>query len=353
MNTNTNNASASPKVSVIVPCYKVEQFLPTCIESLIGQTLQELEIILVDDGSPDNSGAICDAYAGKDKRIKVLHKKNGGVSAARNDGLAIANGEYVIFVDSDDYIPLHAYERMYSQAKKTDADIVIGDIYRVFDNKLEYCAFFRDEFTTGDPKILLQLINADMYKTYCPFPSEKGPAFGYGGPWNKLVKKTFLLDKKINFDLRVKGIFDDIIFTACIFAASKLITYIHEPVYYYRLLNSSITKTYKSNMLEINTNIANVWKEFMKQYDKDGLLFRPFCANIVRRLDESLTKYFYSESNPMSPKDADKELSAAIHSYPYKEALRGVQMSKLTLRHKLLVVLARINCIKLIRHLFA
>ena len=93
-----------PKVSIIVPVYKVEKYLRKCIDSIINQTLKDIEIILVDDGSPDNCGKICDEYAAKDTRIKVIHKENGGLSSARNAGMEVAEGEYIGFVDSDDWI---------------------------------------------------------------------------------------------------------------------------------------------------------------------------------------------------------------------------------------------------------
>ena len=92
------------KFSVIVPVYKVETYLPRCIESILNQTVTDFELILIDDGSPDCSGEICDAYAAKDSRIRVIHQKNGGVSKARNAGLDIAQGEYIVFVDSDDWV---------------------------------------------------------------------------------------------------------------------------------------------------------------------------------------------------------------------------------------------------------
>ena len=100
-------------VSVIVPVYKTEQYLDKCIQSIIDQTLDNIEVILVDDGSPDSCGKICDLYANKDSRIKVIHKKNEGVSAARNDGIHAATGEYLIFVDSDDYLPINALQSLY------------------------------------------------------------------------------------------------------------------------------------------------------------------------------------------------------------------------------------------------
>ncbi len=111
------------KVTVVVPVYNVSNYLGKCIDSIINQTYKKLEIILVDDGSTDNSGAICDDFASKDKRIKVIHKENGGLSDARNFGIDIATGEYIVFVDSDDYIALDMIEFLYNSLESNEADI--------------------------------------------------------------------------------------------------------------------------------------------------------------------------------------------------------------------------------------
>ena len=114
-------------VSIIVPVYKVEKYLPECLDSIIGQTYQDSQIILVDDGSPDNCGAICDEYALKDKRITVLHTENGGLSSARNNGLRICKGKYVFFVDSDDYLEPNAVEILFQTAEKEKLDMLMYD----------------------------------------------------------------------------------------------------------------------------------------------------------------------------------------------------------------------------------
>ena len=117
-----------PCISVIVPVYKVEPYLRKCVDSIINQTYTNLEIILVDDGSPDNCGAICDEYAAKDSRIKVIHKKNGGLSDARNAGMEIMTGEYVAFVDSDDWIEPQMYQRLYELIEFYHADMAFGGV---------------------------------------------------------------------------------------------------------------------------------------------------------------------------------------------------------------------------------
>lgn len=122
-----------PKVSVIVPVYNVEDYLPKCIESIQNQTESDIEIILVDDGSTDDSGAICDRYAAADLRVKVIHQKNGGLSAARNSGIHAATSEFLLFIDSDDYVDLDLVEKTYAKALETDSDIVAYGYQKVTD----------------------------------------------------------------------------------------------------------------------------------------------------------------------------------------------------------------------------
>src|SRR5690625_3550080 len=123
------------KLSIIVPIFNMEQLLPKCLDSILTQTFKGFELILVNDGSTDKSGEICDDYAHKDQRIKVIHKKNGGTSSARNAGLAVAKGDYIGFVDSDDYINKHMYETLYNSAIKHSSDIVLCSYEDVYEGQ--------------------------------------------------------------------------------------------------------------------------------------------------------------------------------------------------------------------------
>lgn len=120
-----------PKVSVVVPCYKVEKYLDRCVESLVNQTLRDIEIILVDDGSPDRVPQMCDEWAAKDSRIKVLHKKNAGLGMACNSGIEVAVGEFIAFVDSDDWVDINYFKYMYDTVLRLDVDVVYSGIKRV------------------------------------------------------------------------------------------------------------------------------------------------------------------------------------------------------------------------------
>ena len=126
--------TAQPLISIIVPVYKVENYLDRCVQSLVDQTWSNLEIILVDDGSPDNCGAMCDAWAARDNRIKVIHKENGGLSDARNAGMAIASGTYMGFVDSDDYISSDMYQLLYDRMAADGSDIAACGVELVYED---------------------------------------------------------------------------------------------------------------------------------------------------------------------------------------------------------------------------
>lgn len=318
-----------PFISVIVPVYNVEKYIGEMIESVQNQSLRDLEIILVDDGSPDGSGAICDSYAEKDARIKVIHKKNAGVGAARNDGLAIAKGDWVIFCDSDDWLEQNSMEKLVKVGVETDADVVFGDVNLAYDDMIKKVQFYKNEFVLQQREEIDRLIEADFSRKYCFDPPEAGPAFGYGGPWNKIVRRQLLSAHDIHFNLEVKGIFDDIIYTAYIFGAAKKVAYVHVPVYNYRQLDSSITHSYKQNLLDINTAIFGAWEEFMSIYGENGKFQKPYYANVMRRFQSTLGLYFFNEKNQKPFHTQLRELKELMDSEPYSTAIRDVDPDKL------------------------
>lgn len=155
-----------PLISIIVPIYKVEKYLSECIESIMNQTYRNIEIILVDDGSPDNCGKICDDYKKKDDRIVVIHKENGGLSDARNAGLAIAKGKYLNFVDSDDRLPENSIERLYKMASEAHAQMVIAGFERFKDETGE--VFFTTD-SEGEKTTVMTKVEAmeDFFRDGC------------------------------------------------------------------------------------------------------------------------------------------------------------------------------------------
>lgn len=330
-----------PRISVIVPCYNVEKYLEQCLDSLVGQTLRDIEIIMVDDGSPDGSGAICDRYAAGDGRVRVIHKANGGVSAARNDGLAAATGDYVFFCDGDDYMPLDACELLWAEAEKTNADVVFGDIWRSWPERDEYMRFFSKKFRSADPSFIRELIRTTFYYTYCPAIPEADWADGcYGGPWNKIVKRSLLTAHGVRYDTRVKGIYDDVLYSAYVLAHAEQVAYIGKPVYNYRQVPTSMTRVFKKNVLQINEAIFQCWQEFLDRFDPEGALADAYHANVLRRLDHAVVVYFITDANPDPEKDRKRELAALLKTEPYRTAARLADRKKLSKRHRVLAMFA-------------
>ena len=215
-------------ISIIVPIYNVEKYLKKCIDSIINQTYTNLEIILVDDGSKDNSGKICDEYAKKDIRIKTIHKKNEGVSETRNVGLKVSTGEYIGFVDPDDYIEKDMYEVLIKNLEKENADISIISSYEVYENKI---------------------IHNKKDGIYLVMNSEetiiKMNSFGYFGVglWDKLYKKD--LFKNLDFPKGKKS--EDWYIIYKLIDKARKIVYDSIPKYYYYQRNGSITHSSNIN----------------------------------------------------------------------------------------------------------
>ena len=174
------------KISVIIPVYKVEPYLDKCIQSVVNQSYKNLEIILVDDGSPDNCPLMCDEWAKRDSRIKVIHKKNGGLSSARNAGLDIAEGDYIAFVDSDDWLDLSMYNDMMNIIENYDVDFVAGKINCYIEKENIYKSFmeYHDCYIIKTDQILKK----EQYQKMILSKQIESAS------WNKLYKRP-LIDK--------------------------------------------------------------------------------------------------------------------------------------------------------------
>ena len=210
-------------ISIIVPVYKVEKYLEKCVNSILKQTYTNLEIILVDDGSPDKCGQLCDELAKTDDRIKVFHKENGGLSDGRNYGVERANGEYIGFVDSDDYIHESMYEELYKAIKKTGTVIAECGVTRVYKNTLRPHYEGEDYFLVLDREGYLKeyLENKRLY----------------GSAWCKLIHKD--LAKKIKFP--TGKIYEDAFYTLELLKTVDKYTLISGNYYYYYIRENSIT----------------------------------------------------------------------------------------------------------------
>lgn len=229
-----------PKISVIVPVYNVEKYLNRCVDSILNQTFEDFELILVNDGSPDNCGNICDEYAQKDNRVKVIHKKNGGVSSARNAGIDTAQGEYIMFVDSDDWINENMLNDMYNMP---DSDMKVSSIRMIGkDNSTEY------------------IIDTKMYTQedlLIGFFSEAFPIICFCGPWCKLYKKDIIFNNAIRFN-EYMSLGEDTYFNLNYIKHCKSI-YTSEQIYYYYYMRENSESLFTKFRLNMYYDVRKVF----------------------------------------------------------------------------------------------
>lgn len=254
------------KVSIIVPVYNVEKFLPRCLDSLVNQTLEDIEIICVNDGSSDNSLNILNEYAQKDSRIKVITQENKKKGAARNNGLKIARGEYIGFVDSHDYVDLDFFEKLYNTSKKNNCDIACATIVRKREKSSKYRVYYNSEkiYTKLDEKIKICDVPNCCYV------------------WNKLYKKDLISNKFFPSNT----FFEDVLWLPNIIKEAKEIITVADTQYYYVVRDISIVKKLGDKQKQ---NDAYNSKKYILEYFKDNnLQLQPKYEHISKR-----TYFFY------------------------------------------------------------
>lgn len=270
------------KLSIIVPCYKVEQYLPRCLDSLVNQTLEDIEIICINDGSPDNCINILKDYQKKYKdKIVIIDKENEGVWKGRKDGVKKATGEYIGFVDSDDYVDLTFAEKLYNNAKKKKADISV-------------CGFDRIDLDTGN------LYSREMCKPESKeiiIKDNPGALLEMNGaPWNKIYKAELL--KKMHDMENVPRVLDDMMFIQLIYLNAKKIVFIPDSLVFYMVRKDSIINTVKKELID-STYKAMIEVREVYQKTKPELLdyvdanaFLHLGISLMYRLSEDKTLNF-------------------------------------------------------------
>lgn len=262
------------KISIIIPVYKIEKYLDRCLESVVNQTYTNLEIILIDDGSPDNSPKICDEWAKKDKRIKVIHKKNEGVSIARNKGLEVATGEYIGFVDGDDYIEPNMYKRLYELIKESGADIAQCRSQSFSQNgeKIAYEPISSDGIISDKSLIMKLFITRNITFTI----------------WNKLFSKKILNDIRFTPNFKMC---EDMLFEYFIMKKTNKVVVTNNIYYnYYKEREDSATKitlNFKDAVRAIDLvrdDLGKIYQDNIKYLDNYMILYLCKAFSLSRGL---------------------------------------------------------------------
>lgn len=254
-------------ISVIVPVYKVEAYLDRCVESIVKQTHSRLEIILVDDGSPDNCPAICDVWAKKDSRIRVIHKKNGGLSDARNAGVTVATGEYIVFIDSDDWIHSQYVELLYTAVKKYNADIAGCDIRLVYDDSIQYEQVIATVESYTSEQAIETLINGTGFRAVV---------------WNKLYRRRVLQGESFT----IGRYHEDEFFTYKILAKAERLVFVNAELYFYYQRPGSIMNSSSSKHLDVLDayleRLVFLQNKYPKLYHADKVGFCISCIGLYQ-----------------------------------------------------------------------
>jgi len=322
---------STPKVSIIVPIYKVEKYLIRCLDSIINQTLKELEIILVDDGSPDACPSICNEYSNKDKRIKIIHKKNEGLGFARNSGLEIAVGEYIAFVDSDDFVSITMYEKLYNLAVLNKLDAIYcgfnlirksGEIksfnqvedFKVFDGRFEVDPFLF-EMIGSNPSY-----HSDMRYLMSSCLSLYS---------NKIISKY-----NIKFHSEREFISEDLLFNMDFLINVKRIGLASDIFYNYCYNGESLTKTYNVNRFKEQKKLyCEIERKMKIHYD-----YNLFKNNLDRLKISHLRGSIFQEIKNISLKNFHKRWSNIIlmcNDNIFEEIFLNFPFKKLPIKHRL------------------
>lgn len=275
-----------PKVSIIIPVYNVEKYIDKCLHCLVNQTLKNIEIIIVNDGSPDNSQIIIDKYVEKyPNKIKSFIKENGGQGSARNFGLTKATGEYIGYVDSDDYIELDMYEKLYNKAKTKNYDIVSCGNYNVSEND-------------GNKKTdnVLSIYNNKLENTM----------FGKIAVWNKIYKKEILLENNIEFKEKVW--YEDLAFTIKAILNSKSFALVNEPLYNYLIRQGS---TMNNSNIKRNLEILEAFDdilEYIKHKDNKKIFEKIEFLAVDHIYISAIVRIIRAEANQKNKKEIINKL---------------------------------------------
>lgn len=253
------------KVSIIIPIYNVEKYLDKCVQSAINQTLQDIEIILVDDESPDSCPQMCDDFAKKDSRIKVLHRNNGGLGFARNSGIDVATGEYVTFLDSDDFVDLNTYEHLYNIAKTNSLDAIYYNFKRfTCENEVQPGIATTDIKTykgDGIKELMLDIIASE--------PEAKVDHKIQCSSCTAMYRMDIIKKNNVRFHSERELISEDLILNLDFLKHAKSVAFNSGEYYHYRVNPTSLSSTVRTDRIEKNYTLYTYIKEHLKYWGID------------------------------------------------------------------------------------
>ncbi|MCI6932082.1 MAG: glycosyltransferase [Tenericutes bacterium] len=325
-------------VSIVLPIYNIsEDFLKKCIDSLIKQTHENIEIILVDDGSTNNSLELCNSYSKKDKRIKVIHQENSGVSVARNRGLENSKGKYVCFIDPDDWVKTNYIEKLLNCIEKNQAELVLCNCtvsYNSNERKNDFMILDEEEKLL-DRSQVIELQKQLIGKKICQYYP---PEVAAGVPWAKMFKKDFLSKNNLTF---IPGMIrmQDNIFCLYAYELSNKVCFVNDRLYVYRKEFGSACFKFSPKIIEYFEKYYEETLKFMNQYKKDEKWFKAFYMKELTSFNSYFNQYFFNKKNKNDYKNIKHELDDLLSKDIYQNALSNIDYRLLTNSEKIFVFL--------------
>jgi len=326
------------KVSIIVPVYNTEAYLPQCIESLLSQTLEDIEIILVNDGSPDRCRQICDEYVQRDGRVIAVHKENEGVSIARNIGIERSTGEWICFIDSDDWVAPDMCSGAVSYAEANDLDMLAYNSYSNYGNNQVKCADIAQCIfdTTGIELFQLCLVSSHY------FNSKHDIQLGaVGGSPKKIYRGDLLRQSDARFIKELtRG--EDIVFNLYLSEDFKRIGFINEFWYHYRTHADQTTQAYQKDLPEVSLLFFENIRAYIDKYHKNSDEFEAaYNLSVLRTLNNICFQHYFHKENPAKLSARLRGLKQLTMTEPFNTALKNADTSHFRLDDKLFSIFLR------------
>ena len=318
-------------ISVVVPVYKVpENYLRKCIESIIKQSFENIEILLVDDGSPDNSGVICDEYAQSDLRIKVIHKQNGGLSSARNAGVDVARGKWVMFVDGDDWIEPDMCETLYGLGERLGVQLVMCGMVKDNGRSSSVYKFYIEE-------------NKVFSKEECKWLQEQLLHFdgNIAVAYSKLIDRQLLQSNVIKHDEALKQGAEGVEFNLRLFEKLESAVFVNNPFYHYIYNDNSISASHNENNHELVVRCFEKIKEFILTSDNKENLLYWFNNRMLYVIITTAISGFFNPTNSEPYKDKKRKYSAYLNKTLIKEVLEANCIQGLSKQRKFTLFLIK------------
>ena len=323
----------------VVPVYKVPyKFLSQCVNSILSQSHEDIELILVDDGSPDDCGRYCDEFASQDGRIKVVHKQNGGLSDARNAGTDVASSPWVTYVDGDDWVETDFAETFLKRLEQTNhnADIYIYAGYRDYATRVIVpTPYFPDGtlFSNAEDRELLQ-------KECCKvFTKNTQRGLFIGSACGKVYRRTFLTENSLRFTIVPYG--EDSIFYFHSIEKAELVEYVYKAVYHYRDTEGSMVNKYREKADEEQRVYLNELFKFAKEYHKSASFVDNLYYRVMVSMQRMISQKYFNPQNPDRLKERQKACSVCFSNEPYSEFWKHVSFRELNNNGKIKYLLLR------------